>query len=270
VHTRLGSFLPPAPTPSLTTHSAPSLSPPPPQRLSLYKNKNWGPESHPRISCETLTIYIFMMIEMPIIAEPWRRTPWVFLSCPNFCFSRDPHNWFDFLTLEKKLEGKDGFWLMKEKLNLQKWDRCSQQSPWEIPSLESTSTKPRMEHRGITQVAAHLCVGPLSHYPSFTLHVQLYGFGPKQLTHKQVSEERTKFLWAERESKTQAQELHTFRVNPYFGVWVLWTRRGSKHQTPLWGAGRLPSEFDPLVWGFFHENQRALTLTFNCRHEETF
>jgi hypothetical protein len=31
VHTRLGSFLPPAPTPSLTTHSAPSLSPTPPQ-----------------------------------------------------------------------------------------------------------------------------------------------------------------------------------------------------------------------------------------------
>jgi hypothetical protein len=29
VHTRLGSFLPPAPTPSLTTHSAPSLSPQP-------------------------------------------------------------------------------------------------------------------------------------------------------------------------------------------------------------------------------------------------
>jgi hypothetical protein len=28
VHTRLGSFLPPAPTPSLTTHSAPSLCPP--------------------------------------------------------------------------------------------------------------------------------------------------------------------------------------------------------------------------------------------------
>jgi hypothetical protein len=28
VHTRLGSFLPPAPTPSLTTHSAPSLTPP--------------------------------------------------------------------------------------------------------------------------------------------------------------------------------------------------------------------------------------------------
>jgi hypothetical protein len=28
VHTRLGSFLPPAPTPFLTTHSAPSLSPP--------------------------------------------------------------------------------------------------------------------------------------------------------------------------------------------------------------------------------------------------
>jgi hypothetical protein len=28
VHTRLGSFLPPAPTPSLSTHSAPSLSPP--------------------------------------------------------------------------------------------------------------------------------------------------------------------------------------------------------------------------------------------------
>jgi hypothetical protein len=28
VHTRLGSFLPPAPTPSLTTHSAPSLSTP--------------------------------------------------------------------------------------------------------------------------------------------------------------------------------------------------------------------------------------------------
>jgi hypothetical protein len=28
VHTRLGSFLPPAPTPSLTTHSAPFLSPP--------------------------------------------------------------------------------------------------------------------------------------------------------------------------------------------------------------------------------------------------
>jgi hypothetical protein len=31
VHTRLRSFLPLAPTPSLTTHSAPSLSPPPPQ-----------------------------------------------------------------------------------------------------------------------------------------------------------------------------------------------------------------------------------------------
>jgi hypothetical protein len=31
VHTRLGSFLPPAPTPSLTIHSAPSLSPLPPQ-----------------------------------------------------------------------------------------------------------------------------------------------------------------------------------------------------------------------------------------------
>jgi hypothetical protein len=31
VHTRLGSFLLPAPTPSLTTHYAPSLSPPPPQ-----------------------------------------------------------------------------------------------------------------------------------------------------------------------------------------------------------------------------------------------
>jgi hypothetical protein len=31
VHTRLGSFLPPAPTRSLTTHSTPSLSPPPPQ-----------------------------------------------------------------------------------------------------------------------------------------------------------------------------------------------------------------------------------------------
>jgi hypothetical protein len=31
VHTRLGSFLPPAPTPSLTTHKAPSLSPQPPQ-----------------------------------------------------------------------------------------------------------------------------------------------------------------------------------------------------------------------------------------------
>jgi hypothetical protein len=31
VHTKLGSFLPPACTPSLTTHSAPSLSPPPPQ-----------------------------------------------------------------------------------------------------------------------------------------------------------------------------------------------------------------------------------------------
>jgi hypothetical protein len=31
VHTRLGSFLPPAPTPSLTTHSTPSLSPPPSQ-----------------------------------------------------------------------------------------------------------------------------------------------------------------------------------------------------------------------------------------------
>jgi hypothetical protein len=29
VHTRLGSFLPPAPTPFLTTHSAPSLSPHP-------------------------------------------------------------------------------------------------------------------------------------------------------------------------------------------------------------------------------------------------
>jgi hypothetical protein len=28
VHTRIGSFLPTAPTPSLTTHSAPSLSPP--------------------------------------------------------------------------------------------------------------------------------------------------------------------------------------------------------------------------------------------------
>jgi hypothetical protein len=28
VHTRLGSFLPPAPTPSLTTHSTPSLSSP--------------------------------------------------------------------------------------------------------------------------------------------------------------------------------------------------------------------------------------------------
>jgi hypothetical protein len=28
VHTRLGSFLPTAPTPSLTTHSIPSLSPP--------------------------------------------------------------------------------------------------------------------------------------------------------------------------------------------------------------------------------------------------
>jgi hypothetical protein len=27
VHTRLGSFLPPAPTPSLTTHSTPSISP---------------------------------------------------------------------------------------------------------------------------------------------------------------------------------------------------------------------------------------------------
>jgi hypothetical protein len=31
VHTRLGSFLPPAPSPSLTTHSALSLSPPTPQ-----------------------------------------------------------------------------------------------------------------------------------------------------------------------------------------------------------------------------------------------
>jgi hypothetical protein len=31
VHTRLGSFLPSAPTPSLTTHSAPSLSTLPPQ-----------------------------------------------------------------------------------------------------------------------------------------------------------------------------------------------------------------------------------------------
>jgi hypothetical protein len=31
VHTRLGTFLPPDPTPSLTTHSAPSLFPPPPQ-----------------------------------------------------------------------------------------------------------------------------------------------------------------------------------------------------------------------------------------------
>jgi hypothetical protein len=31
VHPRLGSFLPPAPTPSLTTHSTPSLSVPPPQ-----------------------------------------------------------------------------------------------------------------------------------------------------------------------------------------------------------------------------------------------
>jgi hypothetical protein len=30
----LGSFLPPAPTPSLTTHSAPSLSPLPPQDLA--------------------------------------------------------------------------------------------------------------------------------------------------------------------------------------------------------------------------------------------
>jgi hypothetical protein len=30
VHTMLGSFLPPAPTPSLTTHSAPSLSSPTP------------------------------------------------------------------------------------------------------------------------------------------------------------------------------------------------------------------------------------------------
>jgi hypothetical protein len=28
VHTRLGSFLPPAPTPSLPTHSTPSRSPP--------------------------------------------------------------------------------------------------------------------------------------------------------------------------------------------------------------------------------------------------
>jgi hypothetical protein len=28
MHTRLGSFLPPAPTPSLTTHSAPPLPPP--------------------------------------------------------------------------------------------------------------------------------------------------------------------------------------------------------------------------------------------------
>jgi hypothetical protein len=35
VHTRLGSFLPPVPTPSLTTHSAPSLSPPPPQYPAL-------------------------------------------------------------------------------------------------------------------------------------------------------------------------------------------------------------------------------------------
>jgi hypothetical protein len=31
VHTKLGSFLLPAPTPSLTTHSAPFLSLPPPQ-----------------------------------------------------------------------------------------------------------------------------------------------------------------------------------------------------------------------------------------------
>jgi hypothetical protein len=31
VHTKLGSFLPPAPTPSLTTHSTPFFSPPPPQ-----------------------------------------------------------------------------------------------------------------------------------------------------------------------------------------------------------------------------------------------
>jgi hypothetical protein len=31
VHTRLGSFLSPAPAPSLTTHSAPSLFPLPPQ-----------------------------------------------------------------------------------------------------------------------------------------------------------------------------------------------------------------------------------------------
>jgi hypothetical protein len=32
VHSILGSFLTPAPTPSLTTHPAPSLSPPPPQQ----------------------------------------------------------------------------------------------------------------------------------------------------------------------------------------------------------------------------------------------
>jgi hypothetical protein len=31
VHTRIGSFLPTAPTPSLTTHSTPLLSPAPPQ-----------------------------------------------------------------------------------------------------------------------------------------------------------------------------------------------------------------------------------------------
>jgi hypothetical protein len=34
LHTMLGSFLPHAPTPSLTTHSAPSLFPPTPQYLA--------------------------------------------------------------------------------------------------------------------------------------------------------------------------------------------------------------------------------------------
>jgi hypothetical protein len=38
VHTRLGSFLPPAPTPSLTTHSAPSLSIPSRNYFALISN----------------------------------------------------------------------------------------------------------------------------------------------------------------------------------------------------------------------------------------
>jgi hypothetical protein len=46
VHTRLGSFLPPTPTPSLTTHSAPSLSPPNTQQIKYFVIPNSSKDNY--------------------------------------------------------------------------------------------------------------------------------------------------------------------------------------------------------------------------------
>jgi hypothetical protein len=83
VHTRLGSFLPPAPTLSLTTHSTPSLSPPTPSIPSRNYFALISNTSHSQL----------FLAQASVLPPELMWIDFLFLSTESTLIRSPPHPW---------------------------------------------------------------------------------------------------------------------------------------------------------------------------------